>query len=132
MQKFAELTQAEVDVLERGFLTINTLNRIESKQSELMLLFNSMGYWNTDIQPKAWSEDDVFGATDFRQLINGLDTLKTAFFVYEDTPKTPQMAFSYATFNDIEKALFDMDVMINDVKSNYRYCGAIECGEDLK
>ena len=33
--------------------------------------------------------------------------------------------------NALEKILFDLDVMINDVKSHYRECGTFEsgCGE---
>ena len=33
------------------------------------------------------------------------------------------------TLNDVEKILYDLDVMINNVKSHYRECGTFESGE---
>ena len=35
VQNFETLTESEIATLEKGTLTINTLNRIENKQSEL-------------------------------------------------------------------------------------------------
>ena len=35
-----------------------------------------------------------------------------------------------SSINALEKILHDLDVMINDVKSHYRQCGAFECGEE--
>ena len=128
VQKFQVLTDSEIEILEKGVLTINTLNRIESKQEELKNLFNALGYWNTSIVNKAWDEIMIFDVDDFKRIINNSETLRQAFFVYTDTPKTPPMAYDIKTFNDLEKLLHDLDVMINDVKSGFRKCGTFKCG----
>ena len=42
VKSYQELTEEDVDILERGFITLNTINRIEEKQSELKSLLNNM------------------------------------------------------------------------------------------
>ena len=131
VQTFQELSEAEIEILERGFLTINTLNRIESKQDELKNLFNEIGYWNTPISTRQWAYTDIFKGTQFDRILYNLDVLTEAFFTYRDTPNIPDNNYrKYQTINDVEKILYDLDIMINDVKSHYRECGTFECGEE--
>lgn len=132
VQTFTELTDAEIVTLEKGLLTINTLNRIEDKQSELKGLFNAMGYWNTPITNKTWYHTQIFDETEFRRIIGNTDILRKAFFVCADTPTTPSVSFYYEDINSLEKILFDLDVMINDIKSRYRQCGTFQSGEENK
>ena len=130
VKKFETLTESDIETLERGTLTINTLNRIETKQEELKNLFNDIGYWNTSIITKVWNENDIFNVDDFQRILNNTNTLRKAFFVYKDTPNTPPISYYWDDINALEKILFDLDVMINDVKSHYRECGTFECGEE--
>ena len=130
VKKFETLTESEIATLEKGTLTINTINRIEAKQEELKNLFNDMGYWNTPITNKLWSENDVFNVDEFQRIIDNTNILREAFFVYKATPNTPPISYHYNDINALEKILYDLDVMINDVKSNYRECGTFECGEE--
>lgn len=130
VKKFETLTESEIATLEKGTLTINTLNRIEAKQEELKNLFNDMGYWNTPATNKTWSENDIFNIDEFQRTIDNTNVLREAFFIYTDTPNTPPISYYWNDINALEKILFDLDVMINDVKSHYRECGTFECGEE--
>lgn len=131
VKAFQALSEDDVNTLERGTLTINTLNRIEEKQDELKNLLNDMGYWNTAITNKPdWAYSDIFTKVDFQRIIDNENVLKEAFFTYKDTPNTPNISFHYEDINYLEKILVDLDVMINDVKSNYHICGTFECGEE--
>lgn len=129
IKTFTTLTDSDTATLERGFLTYNTLNRIEEKQAELKNLLNSIGYYNIDIANKTWQLGDIFNENDFQRILDNENNLRNAFFVYSDTPLTPDISFHYQDINYIEKILYDIDVMINDVKSNYRECGTFESGE---
>ena len=129
VKKFEELTESEIATLEKGTMTYNTLNRIETKQEELKNLFNDMGYWNTPITNKVWSENDIFNVDEFRRIIDNTNILRQAFFVYKNTPNTPNVSYHFEDINALEKILYDLDVMINDVKSHYRECGTFESGE---
>lgn len=130
VKKFEELSESDINYLERGTITINTLNRIENKQEELKNLFNDIGYWNTEITNKSWTKNDIFNVDEFQRIIDNTNVLRQAFFVYKATPNTPPISYHYSDINALEKILYDLDVMINDVKSNYRECGTFECGEE--
>ena len=129
VKNFETLTESEISTLEKGMLTINTINRIENKQDELKNLFNEMGYWNTPITNKTWGENDIFNADEFQRILDNTNVLRQAFFVYKDTPNTPPISYYWDDINALEKILYDLDVMINDVKSHYRECGTFESGE---
>lgn len=129
VKNFETLTESEIATLEKGMLTINAINRIENKQEELKNLFNDMGYWNTPIINKTWGENYIFNADEFQRILENTNVLRRAFFVYKDTPNTPPISYHWQDINALEKILFDLDVMINDVKANYRFCGDFECGE---
>ena len=129
VKKFETLTESEIATLEKGTLTINTLNRIEDKQEELKNLFNEIGYWNTPTTNKTWGENDIFNVDEFQRILDNTNILRQAFFVYKATPNTPPISYYWDDINALEKILYDLDVMINDVKSNYRECGTFESGE---
>lgn len=129
VQTFQELTESEIETLEKGTMTINTLNRIEGKQEILKGLFNEMGYWNTPTTNKVWDATQIFNVDEFQRIIDNTNILRNAFFVYKDTPKTPPVSYHFEDINSLEKILYDLDVMINDVKSRYRRCGTFRCGE---
>ena len=130
VKNFEALTETEIATLEKGTLTINTLNRIEAKQDELKNLFNDMGYWNTPISTRQWAYADIFEGTQFDRILNNLEILIKSFFIYKDTPNVPDNNYrKYQTINDVEKIIYDLDVMINDVKSRYKRCGTFRCGE---
>lgn len=130
VKKFESLTESDINYLERGTITINALNRIENKQEELKNLFNDMGYWNVPITNKSWDNTQIFDENEFQRIIYNINVLRDAFFVYKDTPNTPPISYHYNDINALEKILYDLDVMINDVKSHYRECGTFECGEE--
>ena len=124
-----ELTPDELQILNKGTFNYTDLNRIESKQEELKNLFNDMGYWNTQITNKVWGENDIFNVDEFQRILDNTNILRNAFFVYKDTPNTPPISYHLKYINALEKILYDIDVVISNVKSNYKFCGEFECGE---
>ncbi len=131
LQEGESLTKAEIEALERGTLTINTLNRIEQKQAELKEIFNSLGYWNTNgIEIEEWSYTGFFRQEDFDRILQNLEILKSAYYVYSATPNVPNANYrQFNTINAVEHILNDLQLMVDDMKSRYRICGATECGE---
>ena len=124
-----ELTPAELETLNKGTFNYTDLNRIESIQNELKSIFNNMGYWNTNLTIKVWIDSYIFNVNDFQRIIDNTNVLREAFFVYKDTPNTPPISYYWDDINSLEKILYDLDVMINDVKSHYIECGTFESGE---
>ena len=129
VQKFIALNDEEVAILEKGFITINTINRIENKQSELKTLLNNIGYYNTDIYNKTWSESDIFTENDLIRIVNNVISLRKAFFVYFNSPPNPIAKYHYTEINSIEKILYDLETMEKYVKENFKECNTFYCGE---
>lgn len=129
VQKLIQLDAEDVEVLERGTITINTLNRIESNQYELGILLAEMGYYSR-ILTKLWDETKIFNEAEFQRIVDNTNILRNAFFTFHDTPQTPPVSYHYKDINSLEKILFDIERMIDDVKNNYRECGTFECGEE--
>ena len=105
VKKFETLTESEIATLEKGTLTINTLNRIEEKQDALKSELNGIGYWNTPILNKHWTKNDIFDETDFQRIVNNLEILKKSFFVYSTTPSTPTAKYYFENINAAEKII---------------------------
>lgn len=129
VKKKQALSTSDIETLERGTITINTLNRIEEKQAELKVLFDSQGYYTPFIVNKHWTDDDIFGEGDFQRIINNTYLLRNAFYVYMTTPKTVSMNYTYKNMNDLERILFDLNRMMDYVVFNYKQCDTFYCGE---
>ncbi len=130
VKKFISLTDNEFKTLEKGCVTIDTLNRIENAQKDLVHSIKEMRYSVLGVLNKEWTFQDIFDEKELSRITNNLTQIKDAFFVYNATPATPTPKYHFENFNAIEKIILDILTMIEDVKSNYRECGNFECGED--
>lgn len=130
LQNGDSLTESEITLLERGTLTINTLNRIEEKIMQLKPLLDEMDYRSKSISSKLWDYEDYFKQSDFDRILQNIFNLRTASILYEDTPPVPENNYrKYSVINDVERILYDLEEIINEILSNYRECGNTECGE---
>lgn len=107
VMKGISLNQEEKKIMERGFLTVNTLNRIESKISELASLFLP-----TAITARTWTNSDMFGFYDFQRILENLKVLVNACYSEPNRPALPDMTYHFTTFNIIEKILHDIDTEV--------------------
>lgn len=130
IKQFIPLTQAEIETIERGMLTVNVLNRIEAKQADVKERLNECGYWNTDITNRSWLDEYWLFAEDWQRLLSNTETLKQAFYGYDDTPDTPDAELNFGNLNAIEKILVDTEDVISDMQEQYRRCGTFACGGD--
>ena len=128
VKKGIELSQDDLDILGKGFLTVGTINRIEQKQEELSEEFSKNGYFNSKTENKTWNDGDFFLKTDFERILRNNDILKDSFFVFSSTPTNATKKANYENLNKIEKMLYDLQIMIDDMKNRYRRCGTFNCG----
>lgn len=130
IQSGNQLTDAEVLSIERGTLTINTLNRIENKMSELQTRLNLYVYMISGVIVKSWQHEDYFvHDLEITRWQNNLEILKDAFYTYTGTPNPPNSVLNYQGANDVERILFDVESILDDMISRFRECGTFECGE---
>lgn len=128
VKKFIELTSEEENTLERGTVTINTINRIENKQAEIMQALNDMGYWNVSITNKNWSLGDIFKQADLERIAANNIALRSAFYAFKGSPVNAIAKYHYSEFNRLEKILLDIFNNIEYTISRYRRCGNFNCG----
>ena len=126
VQKNIKLSESDIETLERGMLTINTLNRIENKQKELKDLIAEKGYSIEDVYNKTWEYSGIFNVADFERIIKNLKILTRKFYLFVDTQSRINLKnilknlvelettaeFHYTTINNIEKALADLETML--------------------
>ena len=86
VQNFKTLTREEIETLEKGMITINTLNRIEQAQTYLKSLIEQMGYRGINISTKEWLPGQKFKQSDFIRILDNTNSLRKAFrrFGYYD------------------------------------------------
>lgn len=128
VKSFKELSEEDISILEKGFITINTINRIEEKQSELKCLFNNMGYYGNKIVNKKWQEQDYFLKSDLERIVKNNNTLKNSYYVFSSTPVDAIPIARFEEFNKIEKMLYDLETMVNDMRNRFKRCGTFNCG----
>ena len=129
VEKNISISDEEINTLEKGTLTINTLNRIENKQSELFSLLSDIGYYAPQIVTKTWTYDDLFTSDEFERVVKNTEILRNASLIYKNTPITPIADYYFENLNAIEKILYDIENMTNEIKSLFLECGTFECGE---
>lgn len=128
VKKFEMLTESEIATLEKGTLTINTLNRIENKQQEIKELFSNIAI-NVDIQNKVWDGTEIFDKANFERILQNLNILIGNFCVYRNTPSVPSVSYYFEDINSIEKILFDLEELYEKTLQSFRYCGTLYCGQ---
>lgn len=123
VKKFLPLTAKEVQTLEKGCLTPNSLNRIEEKEAELLSLIRDMGYFGGEFESKQWNEHGVFKADDLNRIFANCEKLRQSFFALKTSPMNLFAIYDYRQFNNLEKVLVDIESQIVYTKSNYKRCG---------
>ena len=126
---FLELTDSELQTLERGTIGIGTINRIGLKQKELKNKMETHGYFVENIETKIWDYNDIFDESDFSQLINNTFLLRDAFFAYSDTPANVYLSYDYENINNLEKILVDIENILDYMIANFKECGTFYSGE---
>ena len=72
-----------------------------------------------------------FKQEDFDRILQNLEMLKSAYYVYSATPSVPNANYrQFNTINVVEHILNDLEKMVDDMRENYRICGTAECGGD--
>lgn len=136
-------TEADVrNETDKGFVNYTDFNRIESDIAELETTLNAYGYilpetlvnktdWHYQGTLGANSTDNIPTLAHMNRILHNISVLRSTYRVYPTTPATPStMEYAtYQTFNDIEKILYDLWLMLHDTQTYFRQCNTFACGE---
>lgn len=129
VKRFLPLTASEWDKLERGLMTVDTINRIESKQAEIRDSLNKNGYYNNVGLNKSWELNGYFMQEDLDRLARNTEMLRNSIKVYIDTPSPPKPIYHFEEINKMEKILVDLERIATSIKLKYKRCNTFNCGE---
>ena len=134
------LTDAERAQLERGMLTYNTLNRVESAVKTLAAALTSAGYpvevtpvlKGSKAEDREWQEGDIVRRAQWLTYLDNVQRLRDAYYTLAETGQLPKPGdkLGYVGANTIEKVLADIDLLIDCMKSSYRRCGTFRAGNN--
>ena len=116
----------------KGMYTHNDLNRVESTVEQLVALFRDLGYKVPDMYVKTdWTYEDDIRQRDMNRYLTNIEILRKILRVFRDTPRTPTVyeRFDYMTANNIEKILYDLLNILENIRSTQVYSGEIVSGE---
>lgn len=132
------LTDTERAQLERGTLTYNTLNRVESAVKTLAATLTAAGY-PVEITPvlkggkaedREWQEGDIVRRAQWTTYLDNVQRLGDAYYTLAETEELPAPGdkLGYEGANTIEKILADIDLLLDGMKSIYRRAGTFTAG----
>jgi flagellar biosynthesis/type III secretory pathway chaperone len=128
VKNFVALTEDEKTALERGRVTVDTLNRIEQKQAEIATMLKQWHYLKQDIANKTWSSG-VFRQEDLKRLADNTKILRDCFYVMSANIANPAARFYYTEFNNMEKILWETSQLIKFTESSFKHCGSFNSNQ---
>lgn len=122
------------DVLEqtnKGYHNYTDLNRIEEWCEYIANLLTSYGYAVRITVKKDWTMLDDRTELHTTRILNNVKAIRDAFTTMSTTPATPTSInpIDYIKANDIEKILADINQLIINMESAWKYSGDIISGE---
>lgn len=112
------------DQTPKGHYNADDLNRIEQDCEYLA------GIFGVSVQTRTWSRTDFPTSDEFARILENLNALRAAYFVYQTTPTTPQNPVNeYHKANDIERILRDLYTLYEDNKRAVMYAGEPYAGQ---
>ena len=114
----------------KGCLNYTDVNRIEYNTYYLADLLISLYYFNTISRHRAWRMGNIFDNTHVNRVINNVAILQSAYHTPTGSPDLPTTLTHYEQVNSVEKCLYLLKEMIDNMVSSFRECGTFYCGEE--
>lgn len=115
----------------KGCLNVDDINRIEFNTEYISDMLIALYYFNNiNKGSDKWYVSGVPSTNQINRIIDNVSKLQTAYFKPSGSPTLPTTLTHYEDVNSIEKCLYLLKVMIEDMVSSFRECGTFNCGED--
>lgn len=115
----------------KGCLNTDDLNRIEYDTQYISDMLNALYYFNNiTTHSDIWYMGSVPYVNHLNRIIDNVSKLQTSYFKPSGAPNLPNTLTHYEQVNSIEKCLYLLKVMIDDMVSSFKECGTFSCGED--
>ena len=120
------------DKTDKAYYNTTDLNRVESATEYISRLLKLYSYFYGELEcKKDWLMTDFPTEEEMNRYLNNIQKLMDSFYLKENTPNLPQ-SMNYLDIekaNNIEKILYDLNELIENMISQFYYCGEIYSGE---
>ena len=115
----------------KGCLNDVDLNRIENNCDYIGDLLASLCYYNhIDRYDGSWSLTSVPDTSHINRIIGNVKKMQDNYFKPSASPTLPTTLTHYEDVNSLEKCLYLLKVMIDNMTSSFKQCGTFTCGEE--
>lgn len=123
------LTHPDSEFFLKGAYNYTDLNRIEEWTEYIAEQLNLYGY-KVNILTKLvdWTMEDFPVKTAMKRIRDNVQALKNAFVSFTNVPENLER-MTYQKANDLEKVLYELDALINNMIASFYFSGEIYGGE---
>ncbi len=120
------------DKADKAYYNASDLNRVETATEYIAKLLKLYSYFKSDlVYKKDWLMSDFPTENEMNRYLSNIQKLIDSFYLKEDSPSLPK-SMNYLDIkkaNNIEKVLYDLNNLIENMISQFNYCGEIYAGE---
>ena len=117
------------DVDFKGCFNVIDMVRIENDAQYLADALNDLYYRNNITTQIAWSTSSTPNVTNIVRIIDNVNKLMSAYHKPNDVPTLPTTLLTYEQANALEKNLYLIKQMLDNMIASFRECGSFNCGE---
>lgn len=113
----------------KGCLEAGDLNRIEDNTQYLSDILSSLYYFSY-VETYMWGMTEIPNINDVNRIIGNVGKLISAFYKHSAAPELPETMLRFEEINSIEKNLYLLKEILDNMIASFRECGTFKCGED--
>ena len=117
------------DVDYKGCLNATDLTRVEHNTRYLADELNKLYYFNSISTQNSWEWGNAPNTTSITRIINNINKILTAYQKPSNSPTLPTTLLTYEQVNALEKNLYLIKEMLDNMVVSFRQCGTFGCGE---
>lgn len=125
----AQLSKNINDTELKGCFNVTDINRIENNTRYLADELCKLYYFN-NIQTSPWAMGEIPRAIYVNRIINNVGRLWDKYQKPNGSDALPPSILTYGHANSIEKNLYLIKEMLDNMVGSFRECGTFNCGED--
>lgn len=112
----------------KGAYNYTDLNRIENWCTYIADILNSYNYPVKVTVKTNWNMTDFPTKFDMERIRQNINRLQQAYFSFTQIPQNLEY-MTWRKANDIEKILYEINTLLNNMISQFYYCGELFSGE---
>lgn len=135
-------TQADVDYAKqqlanginnieyKGCFNVSDGNRIENNTRYIADTLNDLYYPNNIVTKSNWTKTSYIYFAHIERIINNIEALLKAYHTPAEAEDLPSTLLNFEEVNTLEKNIYLIKEMLEDMISSFRECGTFNCGEE--